>query len=80
MSEPATPLVPCREAVRQMWDYLDGTAVDAELVDAHLAYCRRCCGELEFVTHLRGLLASQAAEDAPSTVTSRLERFIEELR
>ena len=80
MGEESPSLVPCRQAVQQMWEYLDGTAVDQAGVEAHLAYCRRCCGELEFVAHLRDLLASQAVDDAPATVTGRLERFVEELR
>jgi anti-sigma factor RsiW len=81
MSERQWALIPCSEAVRQLWDYLDGTVpeVEQERVEAHLAFCRRCCGELEFVEHLRGILAAQAADEGPSPVVRRLEHFIEEL-
>lgn len=71
--------IPCEEAVRQLWDYLDGAAPGHADVEEHLALCRRCCGELEFIEHLREMLASQTADDIPSQVTRRLERFIEEL-
>jgi hypothetical protein len=82
MSEPGrtAPLISCREAVRQLWDYLDGAAVDQAAVSAHVAFCRRCCGEVEFVEHLRRLLADQVEDDqVPSRTLRRLERFVEEL-
>lgn len=72
-------LIPCQEAVRQLWAYLDGVAPDHVGVEEHLAFCRRCCGELEFIQHLRELLASQATESLPPQATRRLEQFIEEL-
>lgn len=81
MSERHTPLIPCRDAVRQLWDYLDD-AVEPEgrqRIDEHLAFCRRCCGELEFIGHLRDVLASQATDDLPPQAVRRLERFVEEL-
>lgn len=78
MGEPVH-LIPCAEAVRQLWDYLDGAVADHAGVDAHLAYCRRCCGELEFIEHLRRLLAAQSAEVIAAPVLDRLERFVEEL-
>lgn len=79
MSEREPQPVPCEEAVRQLWDYLDGAAPDHTGVEAHLTYCRRCCGELEFIAHLREMLASQVVDDVPPQVTRRLERFVEEL-
>ena len=71
--------IPCEEAVRQLWEYLDGTAPEPTDVEEHLAFCRRCCGELEFVEHLREMLASQTADDIPPQVTRRLEQFVEGL-
>lgn len=72
-------LIPCDEAVQQLWAYLDGAAPNHAAVEAHLTWCRRCCGEMEFVEYLRGMLASQATEEIPPQVTQRLERFIKEL-
>jgi anti-sigma factor (TIGR02949 family) len=81
MSEHSRALIPCSEAVRQLWDYLDGAVpmVEQEQVEAHLAFCRRCCGELEFVEHLRAVLAAQATDEAPPPEVRRLEHFIEGL-
>lgn len=81
MGEGQPRLIPCDEAVRQLWDYLDNTVspADRAQVEAHLAFCRRCCGELEFVEHLRALLASQAADVLSPATLARLERFLEEL-
>jgi anti-sigma factor RsiW len=67
--------------VDRLWAYLDGELgeVDRDRVDAHLALCRRCCGELEFARRLRGLLASAAAPHLPPDVDSRLTAFLDQL-
>jgi anti-sigma factor (TIGR02949 family) len=74
-------VIPCSEAVRQLWDYLDHAVSpeDQAKVEQHLSFCRSCCGELEFANQLRGFLASQSAEELPSNVKARLERFLTEL-
>jgi mycothiol system anti-sigma-R factor len=74
-------MIPCSDAVRQLWDYLDRTLSpkDQAKVEQHLAFCRRCCGELEFARELRTFLASNDVEEIPPEVRTRLERFIEEL-
>jgi anti-sigma factor (TIGR02949 family) len=71
-------LIPCSDAVRQLWEYLDHVVSpeDQEKIDRHLSFCRRCCGELEFAKELRGFLASQAAGELPPHVKARLERFM----
>ena len=81
MTEDLQRLIPCGEAVRRMWDYLDGalSTEDATAVEEHLSFCRRCCGELEFATELRALLRSYAKDDLPPGARLRLERFLEEL-
>ncbi|MGH2630399.1 MAG: anti-sigma factor family protein [Actinomycetota bacterium] len=73
--------IPCSEAVRQLWDYLDNAISpdDQALVERHLSFCRTCCGELEFAKELRSFLASRGAEELPSDVKIRLERFVQEL-
>jgi anti-sigma factor (TIGR02949 family) len=80
MSE-TTAAIPCSEAVRQLWDYLDHAIApeDKERVEHHLSFCRRCCGELEFAKEIRRFLASNSSEEIPSDVKERLERFVEEL-
>jgi mycothiol system anti-sigma-R factor len=73
--------IPCSEAVRQLWDYLDQAVSPEELekVEQHLSFCRSCCGELEFAKQLRGFLVSQGADELPPHVRARLERFVADL-
>ena len=73
--------IPCSEAVRQLWGYLDRAIApeDQEKVEAHLSFCRKCCGELEFAKELREFLASKGAQQIPSDVKDRLERFVGDL-
>jgi len=74
-------VIPCSEAVRQLWDYLDHvlSREDQAKVEGHLAFCRRCCGELEFAKELQAFLASHEVDEIPAHVRQRLERFIEEM-
>ena len=74
-------LIPCSEAVRKLWDYLDNamSPEDQERVEKHLSFCRTCCGELEFAKELRAFLASGSAEELLVDVRARLERFVGEL-
>ena len=73
--------IPCSEAVRQLWDYLDHAidARDQATVERHLSFCRRCCGELEFAKELRAFLRTNGAEEIPADVRTHLERFVEGL-
>jgi hypothetical protein len=73
--------IPCSEAVRQLWDYLDHAVSpeDQERVEQHLSFCRTCCGELEFAEQLRGSLVSPEAGELPEHVWTRLERFVADL-
>jgi mycothiol system anti-sigma-R factor len=74
-------MITCSEAMRQLWEYLDGIVdeADRKAIDEHLARCRRCCGELEFAQELRGFLASSAREEIPARVMGRLNATLEEL-
>ena len=60
-------MITCAEAVRQLWDYLDGVVDEPsrEAIEEHLSFCRRCCGEVEFAQELRTFLAAHAAEELP---------------
>lgn len=80
MSERETTIA-CSDAVRQLWDYLDNAIApeDQEKVDAHLAFCRSCCGELEFAKEMRAFLASKGSDELPAEVKARLEHFVEGL-
>ena len=74
-------MISCSDAVRQLWDYLDG-AVDEEdrrAIGEHLDVCRRCCGEAEFATELRNFLATQSYAELPADAQARLTNFLEEM-
>ena len=74
-------MIDCQDALRQLWEYLDGTvtAADRGLVEAHLARCRRCCGELDFAVELRRLLAESRSCDLSEDVRHRLTATLEDL-
>jgi mycothiol system anti-sigma-R factor len=74
-------MITCAEAVKQLWEYLDGELPEENraAVEEHLSFCRRCCGEAEFATELRGFLARQAAEEMPTDVHARLLATLDEL-
>ena len=74
-------MITCAEAVRQLWDYLDGVVDEAqrEAIEEHLSFCRRCCGEVEFARELRRFLATGPHEKIPDDVMARLNATLEEL-
>lgn len=74
-------LMSCREAVRRLWRYLDGDLddLDARRVEEHLEHCVMCCGELEFVGELQGVLASQQTAQLPEDMQDRLVQFLDDL-
>jgi mycothiol system anti-sigma-R factor len=74
-------MITCAEAVRQLWDYLDGALPEANraAIEEHLSFCRRCCGEVEFAQELRTFLARGAAEEIPEDVRARLLATLDEL-
>lgn len=74
-------MITCAEAVKQLWEYLDGELPEESraAVEEHLSFCRRCCGEAEFAAELRGFLAREASEEMPEDVRSRLLATLDEL-
>lgn len=74
-------MITCAEAVRQLWDYLDGAVEESQkaAIEEHLSFCRRCCGEVEFADELRSFLAARAAEELPADVRDRLTATLDGL-
>ena len=74
-------MITCAEAVRHLWEYLDGTLDenDRKAIDEHLSFCRRCCGEAEFADELRTFLRSSADVELPDDVRARLTATLDEL-
>ncbi len=74
-------MISCSDAVRQLWEYLDGAvaAADREAIEEHLSVCKRCCGEVEFAEELRKFLANHAYEELPARTKARLTGIIDQL-
>lgn len=74
-------MITCSEAVKQLWEYLDGSVNVAarERIEEHLSVCRKCCGEVEFAEELRAFLETNASDELPADVRSRLGGFLEDL-
>lgn len=74
-------MIPCSEAVEQLWDYLDREVSpgDRAAVEEHLAFCRRCCGEVEFAEELRGLLTAASHAELPADVEAALNRSLDDI-
>jgi anti-sigma factor RsiW len=74
-------VISCTEAVEQLWAYLSDElpSPDRAAVARHLAFCRRCCGEVEFAEELRGVLATAARVELPPDVEVELTRVLDDL-
>jgi mycothiol system anti-sigma-R factor len=74
-------MITCAEAVRQLWEYLDGLVDESqrESIEEHLSFCRRCCGEVEFAEELRRFLVEQPEGALPDDARARLVATLEEL-
>jgi mycothiol system anti-sigma-R factor len=74
-------MITCAEAVRQLWEYLDGVVDETqrEAIEEHLSFCRRCCGEVEFAEELRAFLVEHAEEELPADVRARLLTTLDQL-
>ena len=72
-------MIDCREAVRRMWAYLDHELEAKPVSDFedHLETCRRCCGELEFSRHVRGLVSEgERSPEMSSDLRARIETLL----
>ena len=74
-------MIGCAEAVRQLWEYLDGVVDDSqrEAIEEHLHFCRRCCGEVEFAEELRACLAAHGEEELPQEIRARLTAALDQV-
>lgn len=74
-------MISCTDAVRQLWDYLDGAVEGPQkaAIEEHLSVCRRCCGEVEFTEELQRFLQGHASDDLPDDIRKRLVGYLEEL-
>ena len=74
-------MISCTDAVKQLWDYLDGTVGEADrhAIEEHLDVCKRCCGEVEFADELRRFLADHGSDELPPDTKRRLTTFLDEI-
>jgi anti-sigma factor (TIGR02949 family) len=74
-------MISCSDAVKQLWDYLDGAVGEASRheIEEHLDVCQRCCGEAEFAGELRHFLTTNAYEELPIDAKDRLTTFLEQI-
>lgn len=81
MTDPTMPHLACAEAVERLWELLDADQPvhDDARLSTHLAWCLRCCGELEFAEHLRAMLRDRGKVEIPAGARSRLEAVIDDL-
>ena len=73
-------MISCADAVRQLWDYLEDDVgpEDRLRVFEHVGACRRCCGEVEFLTELRRFVAAADLE-LPADVGARMNALLSSL-
>lgn len=74
-------MIDCSTAVSRLWDYIERELApdDHGQIEEHLAFCRKCCGEVEFTEHLREFLKDAARPHLPPDSEERLTRFIAEI-
>jgi hypothetical protein len=74
-------VISCQEAVRRLWEHVELSPTGAEQaqLDAHLALCKRCCGEAGFADEMRRFLARHTAIDLPVDADVRLNLLIDRL-
>lgn len=74
-------MIRCSEAVEQLWGFLERelNPSDRDQVEEHLAFCRRCCGELEFAHELRRFMARAPEIDLPEAIAARFDRLLAKL-
>lgn len=74
-------MINCAEAVRKLWDYVENELGrgDQEDIEEHLAFCRRCCGEVDFAQELRAVMQYAARPQVPDEVSERLEGYLDDL-
>lgn len=74
-------MISCADAVRQLWEFVENEldTSDRQRMDEHLAFCRRCCGEVEFAEELHRFMARSATIDIPPLVQARLEGLLADL-
>ena len=66
--------VSCDDAVRQLYDYLDGELTEDRrtAIAAHLDGCAPCIGAAQFETELRRVIADRCHDRVPESLLERV--------
>ena len=69
----------CREAVEQLYEFLDGVLDDERrvVIRHHLDECGSCLGAFGFETELRRVIATRCVERVPDDLRARIAAQIE---
>jgi mycothiol system anti-sigma-R factor len=72
--------VDCKEAVHELYHYLDGelTEVRREEIRVHLDWCGPCSGAAEFEAELRRVIANRCKDRVPQSLIDRVAAAIDE--
>lgn len=72
-------MIDCTSAVRRLWNFIELELAQTERdeMEEHLAFCRKCCGEVEFAEELRTMLKASATPALPPDAAERLTEFID---
>lgn len=72
-------MISCDQAVSRLWEYLENelNSKSRARIEEHLAFCRRCCGEVRFAGELQNILSQRTDVKLPDDVADRLEGFVE---
>lgn len=70
----------CREAVHQLYHYLDGELTDENRrrIAEHLDYCHSCADAAEFEAELRQVIANHCRDHVPDSLRARIAAAIED--
>ncbi|MFQ5557414.1 MAG: mycothiol system anti-sigma-R factor [Acidimicrobiales bacterium] len=71
--------LPCDDALRQIYDYLDGTLTNEKraAIQGHLDHCSPCLGAYDFEAELRQVVARRCRDEVPESLRIRIFEAIE---
>lgn len=74
--------IDCRDAVHQLYDFLDGELTDQRRaqIALHLDRCGPCAKAAEFEGELRAVIASRCRDRVPDSLIERVARALDQER
>lgn len=79
---PIDAVVDCREAVRELYTYLDGELTEDRRIEikVHLDMCQPCGTAVEFEAELRQVIARRCQDHVPDALIARVAAALDEER